>query len=253
MRTIRKWYELRGGEVLDIQEYHDGKYGAKGKKRLPKKKPTKEDMQKVNEWNRARLIKIRLLEYFTFGDLWVTLTYIRSNRPPDMKTVADQIAKLLRKLRAEYRKCKRELFWYAKIEKGTKGGWHIHIVINDIGNTASMLVKNWEYGEVKSIAIKNSQFYDEDFTKLANYLAKNENSVEYKEDGTPAKPRIKESRCTHSRNMPLPEPKKKKLVHWKREIKPKKGYYIAAYFEGQNPKTGFSYRRYTLIKLNRRI
>ena len=43
MGTIRKWYELRGGEILDIQEYHDGKYGAKGKKRLPKKKPTKED------------------------------------------------------------------------------------------------------------------------------------------------------------------------------------------------------------------
>ena len=53
--------------------------------------------------------------------------------------------------------------------------------------------------------------------------------------------------------MPLPKPHPEKLYRWKKEIKPKKGYYIARMWEGINPKTGYKYRRYTMIKLNRRI
>jgi hypothetical protein len=53
--------------------------------------------------------------------------------------------------------------------------------------------------------------------------------------------------------MPLPEPKPDKLVRWKKEVKPSKGYYIARIYEGINPVTGYKYRQYTMIKLNRRI
>jgi len=53
--------------------------------------------------------------------------------------------------------------------------------------------------------------------------------------------------------MPLKPPKKKKLARWPKEIKQKNGYYIAKSYEGINPATGFKYRRYTLIRLNRRI
>ena len=59
--------------------------------------------------------------------------------------------------------------------------------------------------------------------------------------------------CSTSRNMPLKPPKKKKLARWPKEIKEKTGYYIAKSYEGINPATGFKYRRYTLIRLNRRI
>ena len=109
------------------------------------------------------------------------------------------------------------------------------------------------YGHVSAIKIKNSKYYDEDFSELSNYITKDENTQEFKKDGTPAKPKIKEASYSHSRNMPLPDPKKKKLVRWQKEIKPKKGYYMAAFYEGINPKTGYKYRRYTMIKLNRRI
>ena len=253
MGTIRKGYRLRGGDVLDILEYHDGRYGARGKKRMPKKKPTKEDMQKVNAWHKARMARLRLIEYFTPGDLWVDLTYELRNRPPDMKTVVKQVGKMLRKVRSEYRKRKRELFWIRNVELGTKGGWHIHLVVNEIGDSLSILQKAWEFGHVSGITIKNSKYYDEDFSGLSNYITKDENTQEFKKDGTPAKPKIKEASYSHSRNMPLPKPEKKKMVRWKKEIKPKKGYYMAAFHEGINPKTGFSYRRYTLIKLDRRI
>lgn len=39
--------------------------------------------------------------------------------------------------------------------------------------------------------------------------------------------------------MPLPEPRTDKLVRWKPEVKPPKGYYIARIHEGINPVTGF--------------
>ena len=40
-----------------------------------------------------------------------------------------------------------------------------------------------------------------------------------------------------------------------REIKPKKGYYVApnSIEQGINPVTGYAYRRYTLVKIDRRI
>lgn len=40
----RVTYKLRKERVLIVQEYHDGKYGAKGLPRKKKKKATKEDI-----------------------------------------------------------------------------------------------------------------------------------------------------------------------------------------------------------------
>ena len=56
MGTIRKGYRLRGGDVLDILEYHDGKYGAKGKKRMPKKKPT----TKLNRYGGTKRFRMNI-------------------------------------------------------------------------------------------------------------------------------------------------------------------------------------------------
>ena len=47
----------------------------------------------------------------------------------------------------------------------------------------------------------------------------------------------------------LSDPKKKKMVRWPKDIKTKKGYYIAKIHEGINPKTGYKYRRYTMFRL----
>ena len=75
MATKRKTTRLRGGDILDVAEYHDGRYGAPGIPRQKKKQPTKEDMQKVNAMNKARYCRLRLIQYFTSGDYFVTWTY----------------------------------------------------------------------------------------------------------------------------------------------------------------------------------
>lgn len=251
MAIKRKTYRFRRGAVIDVEEFHDGRYGAPGVKRNKRAKPTEEQMRAVNARNKARRCRHRLLEYFKPGDIWATWTYSAQNRPPDMAAALKDFQKAMRYVRKEYKKRGYEVFWIRNIEQGTRGAWHIHLIINEIGDTASIIQKAWEKGGTWFTEIRKSQYYDEDFTKLASYITKDQHTVETKKDGTPGKPRLREANYGTSRNMPLPEPKKDKLVRWKPEPKPKKGYYMAHIYEGINPVTGFKYRRYTMIRYRR--
>lgn len=254
MATKRKTYTFRDGDIVDVEEFHDGRYGAPGKGRQKKKKPTKEDMQKVNAWNKTKKARQRLLIYFDPGDLFITLTYRVDERPPNMAEALKDFQKAIRKTRSQYKKRARELFWIRNIERGTKGAWHIHLIINEIGDTASIVKKAWDKGGVFILTIRDKpEWNDGDFTELAAYITKDENTVVLKQDGTPAKPKIKETSYGTSKNMPLPKPDVDRLVRWKKEPKPKKGYYILRIHEGTNPKTGYKYRKYTMLRLHRRI
>lgn len=253
MAKVRKTMVFRQGDIIDVEEHHDGRYGGPGKRRIKRSKPTEEQMLIINAQQKAKRCRYRLLQYFQTGDCFVTWTYTVKNRPEDMKTAKEHFKKAMRYVRRQYKKRNRELFWIRNIEKGTKGAWHIHLVVNEIGDTLSILEAAWEHGATWGSAIrKNDKVYDEDFTKLANYMTKGEKTREVKKDGTLAKQKIREASYSVSRNMPLPEPKKKKIVRWRKEVKPKKGYYIARIHEGISP-FGFEYRRYTMIRLNRRI
>lgn len=253
MATKRKTTKLRGGDVQAVEEYHDGRYGAPGLPRQKKKKPTKEDMQKVNAMNKARLCQYRLLQYFHPGDYFTTLTYKVSERPEDMKAAKKHWEKFRKRITREYKKRGSPLFWIRNIERGTRGAWHIHLAITRIPDTARILEEAWNHGGIYLTTIKNSKYYSEDFEELASYLTKGNYTTEKKADGTMAAPRIRESSYSTSRNMPLPEPSTQRLERWQKEVKPRKGYYIARIHEGINPATGYKYRRYTLIRLNRRI
>ena len=248
----RKRYRFRQGDVIDVEEFHDGRYGGPGAGRAKRAKPTEEQMRVVNAQNKAKRCRQRMLEYFREGDIFATWTYEVRNRPPDMQAALKDFQKAMRYVRREFKKRGYEVFWIRNIERGTKGAWHIHLVINEIGDTASIITKAWTNGGTWSIEIKNSKYYDEDFTKLANYMTKDEQTTEEKKDGKPGKPRLSEASYNTSRNMPLPEPKVDKLQRWKEEPKSKKGYYIAKIHEGINPVTGYKYRRYTMIRLKRK-
>lgn len=249
MGRKRESRSLRRGEIIDVLECHDGRYGAKGMPRQKRKKATKEEMVQANLRNKARLCRLKMLEYIEYGDYFGTWTYRVEERPDDMAAAKKDLAKCLRRVRAFYKKKGYELFYFRNIEVGTKGAWHIHFVVNRIEGAAQALTEAWEHGGTYLVQIKNSKFYDEDFTMLANYMTKNQNSVYYNQDGSRGKPRIREASYWTSKNMPLPEPKKEKLRTWPSEIKPKKGYYIMSKYEGINPVTGFMYRRYTMRRI----
>lgn len=252
MSVRRKTYRLRHGDVIDVEEYHDGRYGAGGERRKPRKKPSKDAQARVNAENKARRCRQRLLQYFDAGDVFATWTYRVDERPSGMDEALKDFQAAMRRVRREYKKRGRELFWIRNIEKGTKGAWHIHLVVNEIGDTAGILERAWTHGGIYiSRTGTNDKVRDEDFTKLADYMTKDSRTREEKKDGTEGKPRIAESSFGTSRNMPLPEPKVEKLVRWKPEPKPRKGYYIVRIHEGVNPVTGYMYRRYTMIRLRK--
>ena len=52
MAIKKKTYSFRGGDIIDTEEYHDGKYGAPGEKRIKRKKATPEEMERVNKRNK---------------------------------------------------------------------------------------------------------------------------------------------------------------------------------------------------------
>ena len=72
MPVKRKTTILRRGDIIDVEENHDGNYGAPGQKRQKKKKPTKEDIRKNNASQKARRTRLRLLQYFGPGDCFAT-------------------------------------------------------------------------------------------------------------------------------------------------------------------------------------
>lgn len=249
MAVKRNTTTLRNGDVIDVLECFDGNYGAPGMPRIKKAKPTKEQMVQVNLLNKARVCRLKMLSYMNYGDYFGTWTYKKKERPPDMETALEHFQGAMRKIRPFYAKSEYECYWFRNIEQGTKGAWHIHFVIKNIEGAAEVIRKAWKHGGTYIVEIRKSELFDEDFTQLANYMTKNENTIEYKKDGTPAKPRLQGANYNTSRNMPLPEPKKDKLVRWKKEVKPKKGYYIINLYEGRNPVTDLPYRHYTMIRI----
>lgn len=249
MKIDRKTTTLRGGDVIDVLERPEGNYGAPLMPRKKKTKPTKEQMIQVNLLNKARVCRLKMLSYMNYDDWFGTWTYEESERPPDMNTALKHFQEAMRKIRPFYKKVGYECFWFRNIQLGTKGGWHIHFVFKNIKGSGDVIQNAWTHGGTYIVKIRKSKYFSEDFTELANYITKSENTIEYKKDGTPAKPKIKESNYNTSRNMPLPDPKPDKLVRWKKEVKPKKGYYIINLYEGRNPATELPYRRYTMIRI----
>lgn len=227
----------RRGNIID--EYHNAKYGAPGMRREKKKEPTPEQVEKQNQWHREKKVRVRLMEYFEENDYFSTWTYRKAARPPDMEMAKSHFSEAMKKIRKEYKKRGAELRWIRNIEVGTKGAWHIHVVINRIPDTDLILKEAWPHGK-----IMNQLTYEKGgFRELAAYMAK-----------TPkTDPRVKEASFSASRNMPVPEPEKKIYHRWKtwKDIKVPAGFYLdkESVREGINPITGFPYRTYVILKL----
>lgn len=223
-------------ERIEIEEYKDGRYGAKGMKREKKKKATPEQIKKQNRSNKVRSIRRYILANFVPGDYWITLTCSRDYRPPGMKEALEQRKKFLDKLRTRYRKAGYELKWMAVTERGSRGGVHHHLIINRIPDGDKMMKEAWPFGKV----FMELLYDDEGFQKLAEYMVKQTEEAA-------------EAKYSHSRNLIKPEPKVK---YYKRpqKIQIPPGWYLEkeSLVEGINPVTGFPYKHYALVKMKKR-
>lgn len=240
--------------VIEVEEYHDGKYGAPGMKREKKRKATKEQMERVNQWNKEKKARHRMRKYFKVGQDWfTTLTYRKDARPPDMRTAKKQFSDFMKKLRKEFKKRGYELRWIRNIENTPTNNWHIHLALTDLPGTniISIMSKLWPYGKVKDPQL----LYEKgEMGELAAYITKTEKTKKEQVPDGVLDHKITESSFSVSRNMPLPEPKVDTLKRWRKEPKAKEGFYIDpnTFFEGTNPYTGHNYRHYTMVRIKRR-
>ena len=237
MAYTRKTYRYRN--AIEREEYHTGRYGAPGVKREKKKKPTPEQMERVNQHNKEKTARRKLRRWFKKEDLYVTLTYAVPERPPDMKTAKDHFRAFINQVRAEYHRRGYVLRWLRNIEAGTKNAWHIHIILNRIPDTDLIVARAWEHGMINLTPC----YQKGNFRKLAAYITK-----------TPkTEPRLKEASYSSSRNLPLPEPEKDTITRWETwdGVRIPEGFYLdkESYHEGINPVTGYPYREYTLLRI----
>lgn len=237
MSYIKKTQTLR--RAIEVSEYHNGRYGAPGMARGKKGKATPEQMARQNQWQRARKCWQMLQHHFSEYDYFATFTWRPQERPPDMEEARKIWGRFLNKLRRRYKKAGIELKAIWNIEKGTKGAYHVHAVINRAPEADIMLAECWPHGKVIYKLV-----YEQGGQKdLADYLTKTEMNSS----------RVRESRSGHTRNLPLPEPKKEivqKMETWD-QIQVPAGYYVDpdSVREGINPVTGFPYRRYIMLRL----
>lgn len=235
-RSVR--WRHHGGDLIEVQEYHDGRYGAPGEPRQKKKKATPQDMERMNRWNRERLCWRKLVNHFAVHDYFVTLTYRREERPADMEAAKKDFAVFINKLRRRYKKAGVQLVWIRNIEVGTRGGWHVHLVLRRIQDLDIHIAECWPYGR----AVLQLLYQRGNMKQLAAYLTK-----------SPATdPRLKESHYWTSRNLPVPDPEKKGIRGWKLSdaVRVPAGYYLDkdSYFEGVNL-FGYAFRTYILVRI----
>lgn len=240
MAYVRKEWDL--GEVRQIEKYYPGNYGAPGKKRKKKRERTPEDIERQNRTNRGKKVQRLILANFKPGDWHLILSYTKEKRPKSDEEAKKQIRKFLEQLRKEYRAAGHELKYIYVTEKGKKGAWHHHLIIEDIVDppvvTAKVVQKLWKHGHPTF----NPLYEEGEYKMLADYIVKKET----KEEG---------SGCTYSRsrNLVVPKPKRN-VIHrkaWTKEPVPPKGWYVEknSVENGINPVTGYPYQHYTIIKV----
>lgn len=231
-----------------------GNYGAKGQKRKPKVKATTEQIKKRNQWKKEKYSKRVMKLNFKKGDLWCTILYPKGTRKP-IEEIREDMKKFLRRLRGKYKKRNDKLKFMYRIEIGSRGGIHIHMICNHSEGDIpiDMVIQDtWTEGRIHFERFGGKE---EDYERLGDYLVKpppeeQEDNIKKTSGG---KALIAYS---SSRNLarPVPERKeyKRRTVRKLIEDGPKAtpGYYIPKdkIVSGVNPYTGMSYLYYTEVR-----
>lgn len=233
----------RINDKIEVEKHYDGRYGAPGMKREPKKKKTPEEMAKQNLWRRCRELR-RILELnFKGGDWHVTLTCRKTERPSN-----EEAPKVIRKFRDKLRKAYKKQGWEMKCvitcEIGERGAIHWHMVVNNMqdekSSTAELVRKLWAIGRTYFSPLDDSR----DYKLLAEYLVKG--TVKGIESGE----NIEKLSYIVTRNMIRPVEKTEKIraKGWKKEPSVPEGWKLIkeSLVNGFNKFTGRPYQHYTI-------
>lgn len=254
---------------IEHEYKYAGNYGAKGEKRSKKKKATPEQIKRQNQLNRENRVRRTMKANWKTKDLWCCFKYPAGMRPTVDEVLADR-EDLLKRLRREYKKRNVPLKYYSRLEIGSEGGVHFHLLVNRIwkAQTDVILCNAWDEVLKKNKRCKRTDglvdyktVYDSGGMKdLSAYLVKvpEEGSEAYEQLSIFGKTDQKKLlSITSSKNLIRPEPERHEYRHWTMKKilengpKPTPGFYIEkdSVYQGINPYTGMSYLRYTEARI----
>lgn len=236
----------------------NGNYGARGEKRAPKVKATPEQIKKQNQWKKEKYSKRVMKLNFERGDIWCTFLYPKGTRKR-IEEVKEDMKKFLRKLRVKYKKRGDDLKFMYRIEIGSRGGIHIHMICNHSRGDPpiDMVIQDiWTEGRVHFERFGGEE---DDYERLASYLVKAPNE----EQEQKLKEREEDEKLiaySSSRSLIRPVPERKKYMRRTMRMliedgpTPTPGYLIdkKSIYSGTNPYTGMSYMHYTEVKIDRK-
>jgi len=245
-------------DSIEIEYKWEGKYGAKGEKRAPKEKITPEVIAKQNQWKKEtecrRVIKLN----FKKNDYYVTLTYPKDTRK-SIEDVKADVSNLNERLRYRYKKMGAPFKWVHRIEIGSQGGIHCHMLVNRVdGLEADALIQElWHKRTGGRTFNERYQADEQSAHKLADYFVKPLTTQQSnKLEAMGGNPKELVSYST-SRNLKRPVKVRKKYSHWtmKKVVesgqpKARPGYFVdkSTIYFGVNKFTGLSYLYYTEVK-----
>lgn len=229
-----------------------GNYGAKGEHRAKKQKRTPEYIEKQNQYQRTKTVRHLIKANFKEGDLWTTLTYSDKDGKT-IKEISEDLQKFLKNLRYQYKKAGEICKYIYRIEIGSKGGIHIHIILNRIPDLDRMIQRLWKHGKSFNELLDGGT-YD----RLAEYIVKQPTDQQKKLLRTFNEDAKKLIRYSCSRNLVRPQPETKTYSRrtmqtvFNNDLVPEKGYYIDrdSIRRGINEFTGYSYLYYQEILID---
>lgn len=228
-----------------------GNYGAKGEKRVPRRKATQEQMTKQNQWKKETYMHRLIRNNFDIKDYLFTLKWPKGARPT-LEAVMKAWKNFAAAMRKAYKKYGAQFKWIHRMEIGKNGGRHIHVILNHIDgvNMTELVKSKWKAGHINC-----TPMYEEgNFKDLADYMTKPpDEQIEGQLSLFETEEQKAFRKYSVSRNLKKPEEKRK--PYSRRTVrdmvingpKPTPGYYIDknSIVTGVNQFTGYSYIRYT--------
>lgn len=238
---IKEVCEIRG--VKEVYKFTPWRsVYPKGEKRAQKTKATSEAQKKVNE-RRAKQQKQRIIRAnFEKGDLWLTFTYKKEERPKTIDKAKADRKNLLDKLRKALKKEGIEFKYVCVTEVGSKGGVHHHMIMKPC-NT-SIIADIWKPGGVHI-----EHIYTEDLERLARYMTGDDTEKNEKQRHL-----VMLESWSRSRNLIVPEVIKIRIHQrsFSKNPKPEKGYRLENLQNGINA-WGYEWQRYDLVPHENRV
>lgn len=153
------------GKTIETKKYYSRIHKPK-ERRIKRKEQTKEPQENVNIRHQVERLRWLLNCNFEEGDMFVTFSIRKDERPDTYKELVKMKDKLIADLRREHKKVDKVFKYVYVLETGDRGAAHIHMVLKSIDT--KLLKRCWDRGYIHIKLLDGTGQYGE----LASYLVK---------------------------------------------------------------------------------